>query len=82
VTNGAANLTGPAVLPLPQIVLITDEPVGSPPSYPTGNMFAVSMNGPPVNGHLNTLQGGYGVGTTSQLAKENPSTPLACNFPS
>ena len=81
-TNSAANLTGPAVLPLPQVVLITDEPTGSPPAYKSGNIYAVAVNGPPVNGHLNTLQGGYGVGAASQLAKENPSSPLACNFPS
>lgn len=81
-TSSAANLTGPAVLPLPQVVLITDQPVGSPPQYPSGNLFAVGVNGPPVNGHLNTLQGGYGVGPASQLSKENPSSPLACNFPS
>jgi Rieske Fe-S protein len=83
VTNGASNLTGPAVLPLPQVTLITDQPTGSPPNvqYLSGNIFAVNMTGPPVNGHLNTLQGGYGVGTTTQLAKQSPTTPLACNFP-
>jgi Rieske Fe-S protein len=71
-TNGAANLTGPAVLPLPQIVLDVD------PS--TGNLFATGTTpgSPPVNGHLNTLQGDYSVGSTSQIAKETPV--LLCSF--
>lgn len=66
VTSGAANLTGPAVIPLPQILLDVDAA--------SGNIFAVGNppNSAPVNGHLNTLQGDYGVGTTSQLARETP----------
>jgi len=68
--NSASNLTGPAVLPLPQVVLDTDA---------SGNIYAVGENGPPVNGHLNTLQGDYGVGNTSQLAKQAPV--ILCNFP-
>jgi arsenite oxidase small subunit len=68
--NSASNLTGPAVLPLPQVTLVTDD---------DGNIFATGMSGPPVNGHLNTLTGDYGVGTTSQLLKETPV--LSCNFP-
>ena len=73
VANRAANLTGPAVLPLPQVTLYT------PPSGPTaGQVFATGMNGPPVNGHLNTLQGDYGVGDTSQVATESPVH--LCNF--
>jgi len=74
VTKGAANLTGPAVLPLPQVVLEAD---------PSGNIFATGMtpSSPPVNGHLNTLQGDYSVGTSSQLAKESPVI-LCSNFPS
>jgi len=77
VTNGAANLTGPAVLPLPQVVLDYD-PTTSPPNQ----IFAKGMtpSSPPVNGHLNTLQGDYGVGDSSQLAKESPV--WLCNFPS
>ena len=74
VTNAAANLTGPAVLPLPQVILETDQPGNA-----SGNIFATQMVGPPVNGHLNTLQGDYGVGTTAQLAKETPV--ILCNFP-
>ncbi len=72
VTNSAANLTGPAVLPLPQVLLETDA---------AGNIFANGMRpgSPPVNGHLNTLQGDYGVGATSQLVKETPV--ILCNFP-
>jgi Rieske Fe-S protein len=71
VTNKAGNLTGPAVLPLPQVILDTDA---------SGNVFAVGMtpSSPPVNGHLNTLQGDYGVGSTSQLAKETPV--ILCNI--
>jgi Rieske Fe-S protein len=71
VTNSAANLTGPAVLPLPQVVLVTDA---------AGNLYATGLNGPPVNGHLNSLQGDYGVGSTSQLTRESPV--ILCSFPS
>jgi len=71
VSNSASNLTGPAVLPLPQVVLQPDS---------KGNLFAIGLNGPPVNGHLNSLQGDYGVGTTSQLARETPV--ILCSFPS
>jgi Rieske Fe-S protein len=72
VTNSAANLTGPAVLPLPQVLLETDT---------SGNIYAYGMRpgSPPVNGHLNTLQGSYAVGTTAQLVKESPV--ILCNFP-
>jgi Rieske Fe-S protein len=69
--NAASNLTGPAVLPLPQVTLVTDA---------SGNIFATGLNGPPVNGHLNSLQGDYGVGSTSQLARESPV--ILCSFPS
>jgi Rieske Fe-S protein len=73
VTNGAANLTGPAVLPLPQVILESDA---------DGNIFAngVTPGSPPVNGHLNTLTGDYGVGDSSPLAKESPV--ILCSFPS
>ncbi|MGP8072780.1 MAG: Rieske 2Fe-2S domain-containing protein [Thermoplasmata archaeon] len=71
VTRSAANLTGPAVLPLPQAVLVTDA---------SGYIYATGLNGPPVNGHLNSLQGDYGVGTTSQLTRETPV--ILCSFPS
>jgi Rieske Fe-S protein len=69
--NSASNLTGPAVLPLPQVTLVTDS---------SGNLYATGLTGPPVNGHLNSLQGDYGVGGTSQLAKETPV--ILCSFPS
>ncbi len=74
VTNGASNLTGPAVLPLPQVVLEADPT--------TGIISAKGMtpSSPPVKGHLNTLQGDYGVGSTSELAKESPV--ILCSFPS
>jgi Rieske Fe-S protein len=76
VTNSAANLTGPAVLPLPQVTLATDQPGNR-----AGNIFATSEVGPPVNGHLDTLQGDYPVGSTTPLAKESPITPYLCAFP-
>ncbi|MFZ3356739.1 MAG: Rieske 2Fe-2S domain-containing protein [Thermoplasmata archaeon] len=68
VTNGASNLTGPAVLPLPQVTLdvIND------------NIYAIGVTGPPVNGHLDTLQGDYGVGSTSQIQRQAPI--VACNI--
>jgi Rieske Fe-S protein len=71
VTDSANNLTGPAVIPLPQVVLDVDT---------NGNIYAIGMtpNSAPINGHLNTLQGDYGVGTTSQLAKETPV--ILCSF--
>ena len=69
-TNRASNLTGPAVLPLPLVILDTDA---------SGNIYAVDEVGPPVNGHLNTLQGDYGVGQTEQIVKETPV--ILCNFP-
>jgi Rieske Fe-S protein len=73
VTNGAANLTGPAIYPLPQVYLVADPT--------TGIISATSMYpGQPVKGHLNTLQGDYGVGNTSELAKESPV--ILCSFPS
>jgi Rieske Fe-S protein len=70
--NGASNLTGPAVLPLPQVILEWDQS--------DDTIYATSMVGPPVNGHLDTLTGDYGVGSTSQLTKQAPVR--ACNFPS
>lgn len=69
--NGASNLTGPAVLPLPQVTLEVDA---------SGNIFATNVTGPPVNGHIDTLSGDYGVGATSQVVKETPV--ILCSFPS
>ena len=48
----------------------------------TGEIYATGMtpSSPPVNGHLNTLQGDYGVGSSSPLAKESPV--ILCSFPS
>ena len=75
VANSAANLTGPAVLPLPQVIL---------EEASDGTLSAVGMTpgSPPVNGHLDTLQGDYPVGTSSALAKQAPISPLPCFFPS
>ncbi len=67
----ASNLTGPAVLPLPQVTLLVDAT--------TGEISATNLTGPPVNGHLNSLQGDYGVGSSSQLEKESPI--WLCSFP-
>jgi Rieske Fe-S protein len=69
--NNANNLTGPAVLHLPQVTLVADPT--------TGAISAVGETGPPVNGHLTTLTGDYGVGSSSQLAKESPV--ILCSFP-
>ncbi len=74
VTNRAANLTGPAVLPLPQLILQVD------PITDVVSAVGTTPGSPPVNGHLNTLQGDYGVGTTSQLEKE--TAVWLCHFPS
>ena len=71
VTNGASNLTGPAVLPLPQVTLAWDETDDS--------ISATAVTGPPVNGHIDTLLGDYPVGTSVQLQKQGPV--LLCNFP-
>ncbi len=72
--NAASNLTGPAVLPLPQVILQAD------PN--TGAISAVGMtaSSPPVNGHVNTFSGDYGVGSTSKLAKQAQG-PIICSFP-
>jgi Rieske Fe-S protein len=72
VTNGAANLTGPAVLPLPQVTLDWDQSDDS--------ISAIGETGPPVNGHFSTLTGDYSIGNTSQLTRETPV--IACFFPS
>ncbi|MFI5418484.1 MAG: Rieske 2Fe-2S domain-containing protein [Candidatus Lutacidiplasmatales archaeon] len=74
VANAASNLTGPAVLPLPQVILewdTTDDTI-----WATG----MTPSSPPVNGHLDTLKGDFGVGTSSQITKQPPPIP-ACFFP-
>ncbi len=70
VTNGAANLTGPAVLPLPQVTLDWHQS--------DDTLWAVGEVGPPVNGHLDTLTGDYPVGSSVQLTKQ--SAIVLCNF--
>jgi Rieske Fe-S protein len=70
--NGASNLTGPAVLPLPQVVLdwSPDDDI----------LYATSVVGPTVNGHLDTLLGDYGVGDTVQITRQPQPSPTSCNF--
>ncbi len=70
--NAASNLTGPAVLPLPQVIL----------EWNTSDdlIYATSVVGPPVNGHLDTLMGDYGVGDSVQITRQPPITPTICNF--
>jgi Rieske Fe-S protein len=70
-TNGAANLTGPATRPLPQVTLQWKSSDDS--------LWAVGVTGPVVLGHENTLVGGEGVGTTSQLYRQSPV--ILCGFP-
>jgi len=71
--NQAANLTGPAVLPLPQVVL----------EWQTSDdtIFATGMtpSSPTVNGHLDTLLGDYSVGNSSPLVRQSPI--ILCSFP-
>jgi Rieske Fe-S protein len=64
--GGAALITGPASLPLPQVLLEWDTA--------TDYLYAVGAVGPPVFGHTSTLTGGTEVSTTSQLAA--PQTPV------
>lgn len=68
----AHNLTGPAVLPLPQVIL----------KVINGTIWATGMtpSSPPVKGHVNTLEGDTGVGSTSALGNAG-SGPTACTFP-
>jgi Rieske Fe-S protein len=70
-TRGAANLTGPAARPLPQVTL----------QWKTADdsLWAIGVTGPPVMGHSNTLQGGVGVGSTSRLERQSPI--VLCSFP-
>jgi len=70
-THNGANLTGPAVRPLPQVSLQWK------PS--DDSLWAVGVTGPTVMGHTNTLQGGVGVGSTSQLERLSPV--VLCSFP-
>lgn len=76
VTKGAANLTGPAIYPLPQITLLWNDPsTGGDDS-----IWAIGETGVPVNGHFQTLVGGYQVPNTVQLQKQSPI--ILCQFPS
>lgn len=62
--GGAQFITGPTVLPLPQVILEEDS---------NHYLYAVSMIGPPVKGHFKTLTGGTGV--SSQVLASAPSPP-------
>ena len=64
--GGAALITGPASLPLPQVLLEWDPA--------TDYLFAVGAVGPPVFGHTSTLTGGSEVSSSTQLA--SPQTPV------
>ena len=63
--GGASLITGPAQLPLPQVLLQWDPT--------TDEVFAVGASGPPVKGHSNTLVGGNVV--NSPLQTQAPQTP-------
>jgi Rieske Fe-S protein len=69
--NGASNLTGPAVRPLPQVTLQWKSSDDS--------LWAVGVTGPTVMGHTNTLQGGTGVTSVSRLQRQSPI--ILCSFP-
>ncbi len=70
-TNGASNLTGPALQPLPQVTLLWNSSDDS--------LWAVGVTGPTVMGHTNTLQGGTGVTSASRLQRQSPV--ILCSFP-
>jgi len=70
-THGAANLTGPALRPLPQVTLQWN--------HKDDSLWAVGVVGPPVTGHSSTLQGGNGVGPVSRLQRQSPV--VLCDFP-
>jgi Rieske Fe-S protein len=72
VTNGASNLTGPAVLPLPQLILEWQQ--SDDTIWATG----MTPGSPTVNGHFDTLNGDYPVGASSQLASQKAI--FLCNF--
>jgi Rieske Fe-S protein len=63
--GGAAIITGPTVLPIPQVILEEDS---------NHYVYAVRMIGPPVKGHFNTLVGGQGV--SSSVKTSPPETPV------
>lgn len=68
----AHNLTGPAILPLPQVILKVID----------GTIWATGMtpSSPVVKGHTSTLLGDTGVGTTTSLTNLGQG-PTACTFP-
>lgn len=62
--GGAKIITGPTILPVPQVLLDTDS---------NGYIYATGIIGPTVKGHLNTLTGGTGV--SSKVNASSPETP-------
>ena len=69
--GGAALITGPASLPLPQVALEWDSV--------TDYLYAVGVIGPPVFGHPSTLKGGSPVTSPIELAA--PETPDQSSCP-
>ncbi len=63
--GGAAIITGPTVLPIPQVILEEDA---------SHYVYATKLIGPPVKGHFNTLTGGNGV--SSSVKASSPLTPV------
>ncbi len=78
--NKASNLTGPAILPLPQVTLQWKDPKASGDD----TIWAIGEEGPAVNGHLETLTGGYQVPNVVSLQRQAPLLSAGqryCNFP-
>lgn len=65
-SGGAPILTGPAEVPLPQVLLNWDSA--------TDFLYAVGVIGPPVFGHTNTLTGGTVVASPQKLTTPQPAT--------
>ena len=76
VTNKASILTGPAVFALPQVTLEWSDPGKGGDD----TISAIGEVGEPVNGHFDTLVGGYQVPNSVQLQKQAPV--ILCKFPS
>jgi Rieske Fe-S protein len=64
-SGGAALVSGPAEVPLPQVLLSWDSA--------TDYLYAIGAVGPPVYGHTNTLSGGSAAASPTPLSA--PQTP-------
>ena len=64
--GGATLVTGPALVPLPQVLLEWETS--------SDHLYAVGVAGPPVYGHTSTLEGGSTVPSSVQAAA--PQTPV------